>query len=520
MAVLFAQSSNNWNSEYLWNTKTDGTGEYKIPTYDDICVANGKIILIDIDIKILQLRTDGYNGSKLGGDFLVFPNISVEIERQSSILLVNDLKSTLDFQKVIIGPKGDPGPPGQPGPPGATGPIGISVTGPQGPQGEPGPPGATGPAGATGPIGISVTGPQGPQGIQGPQGARGNDGSIGPQGPQGIQGIQGPSGLKGDKGDIGPKGDIGVSGSAGPVGPAGADGLQGPAGADGLQGPAGADGSQGPEGPQGPVGPAGADGDDGLSTYQIAVQNGFQGTEAEWLISLKQIYLQIEEPLNAPEYSIWINPTDSGNTSSSSNFKGTWDNSIEYAINDIVPYLGQLYMAVAANINSPPLIITPGSAFPSESDTPAINYDGTPKEVGIGFTPNYNIVLTGVKFYKPTNNSYSSIGIKLWNDKLLVEVRYSNISQTGWVSINFDRHINLYTGNEYVVSINLDHVVTNINEFGGQDQNRGLITTIYNSGRRSGDWSINTAPANASTDAHYIYPIVERREPNSNWILL
>lgn len=49
------------------------------------------------------------------------------------------------------------------------------------------------------------------------------------------------------------------------------------------------DGTQGPPGPQGPQGPAGADGTDGVdgaSAYDIAVADGFEGTEAEWLDSL------------------------------------------------------------------------------------------------------------------------------------------------------------------------------------------------------------------------------------------
>ncbi len=42
-------------------------------------------------------------------------------------------------------------------------------------------------------------------------------------------------------------------------------------------------GGTGPQGPQGPAGPAGAD---GLSAYEVAVANGFVGTEEEWLESL------------------------------------------------------------------------------------------------------------------------------------------------------------------------------------------------------------------------------------------
>ena len=48
--------------------------------------------------------------------------------------------------------------------------------------------------------------------------------------------------------------------------------------------PSGGGSGTGPAGPQGPVGPQGPA---GSSAYQIAVQNGFTGTEAEWLASLQ-----------------------------------------------------------------------------------------------------------------------------------------------------------------------------------------------------------------------------------------
>lgn len=91
----------------------------------------------------------------------------------------------------------------------------------------------------------------------------------------------------------------GGGGEPGPPGPAGASAyeiavengfvgteaewlasLEGPAGAQGMEGPAG---DPGPAGADGAEGPAGADGD---SAYQVAVDNGFVGTEAEWLVSL------------------------------------------------------------------------------------------------------------------------------------------------------------------------------------------------------------------------------------------
>lgn len=94
-------------------------------------------------------------------------------------------------------------------------------------------------------------------------------GEPGPEGPQGEKGGQGPQGEKGDEGPQGPQGEQG---------------------AEGPQGPQGEKGDTGPEGPQGPPGEDGADGVDGLdgkSAYDLAVDNGFEGDESEWLASLK-----------------------------------------------------------------------------------------------------------------------------------------------------------------------------------------------------------------------------------------
>lgn len=101
-----------------------------------------------------------------------------------------------------------------------------------------------------------------------------------------------------------------VEGPAGPPGPPGADGTPGgppgPVGADGdsayevavengfsgteqqwLASLEGEPGPTGPTGPAGATGPAGTPGASGPSAYQAAVDNGFQGTEQEWLASLE-----------------------------------------------------------------------------------------------------------------------------------------------------------------------------------------------------------------------------------------
>ena len=129
------------------------------------------------------------------------------------------------------------------------------------------PPGPMGPAGPQGPIG-----PMGPQGPQGP---------IGPTGPQGVQGPVGPEGA------TGPQGIPGPTGPQGPIGPTGPDG----ASAFEVAQEEGFVGTEqewleslvGPEGPQGPMGPTGPD---GASAFEVAQEEGFVGTEQEWLESL------------------------------------------------------------------------------------------------------------------------------------------------------------------------------------------------------------------------------------------
>jgi hypothetical protein len=67
----------------------------------------------------------------------------------------------------------------------------------------------------------------------------------------------------------------------------GKDGVDGEDGKDGINGKDGADGKNGINGTNGTDGINGIDGKDGLSAYEIAVKNGFVGTESEWLDSLK-----------------------------------------------------------------------------------------------------------------------------------------------------------------------------------------------------------------------------------------
>ena len=75
-----------------------------------------------------------------------------------------------------------------------------------------------------------------------------------------------------------------LRGKDGAMGP---QGEQGPPGLDGQPGRDGMNGSDGRDGIDGQPGKDGADGINGKSAFEIAVENGFVGTEAEWLESLK-----------------------------------------------------------------------------------------------------------------------------------------------------------------------------------------------------------------------------------------
>lgn len=212
------------------------------------------------------------------------------------------------------GPQGEVGPQGVQGEQGIQGPAGADgAQGPQGIQGETGPQGPAGVAGADGDsayevavangfVGTeaqwlaSLVGPQGPQGVKGDTGDVGPQGPVGDAGPAGADGAPGADGLsayevavqEGFVGDeaawlaslVGPQGPQGIQGLQGDTGP------QGPQGEQGIQGIQGIQGEVGPQGPAGANGADGADGADGDSAYQVAVANGFIGTEAEWLASL------------------------------------------------------------------------------------------------------------------------------------------------------------------------------------------------------------------------------------------
>lgn len=127
--------------------------------------------------------------------------------------------------------------------------------------------------------------------IQGPPGKDGSFEALTDEqkeelrGPQGLPGTDGKDGEKGDKGDAGADGfspyvTLAQSSNGWVVTITDAKGdhrFEIENGADGKQGEKGDPGADG------------AKGEDGKSAYEIAVEDGFEGDEADWLVSLKGV---------------------------------------------------------------------------------------------------------------------------------------------------------------------------------------------------------------------------------------
>jgi hypothetical protein len=273
------------------------------------------------------------------------------------------------------GPAGAQGLTGQMGAAGATGAAGMQgpagQAGAQGIQGVAGPAGATGPQGIAGPAGAVgmtwqgnyssstnyalhdavaylgasyvslIAGNHGNAPDQSPSawllfsapGATGTMGAAGMAGPQGIQGVAGPAGAAGAAGSSGAQGIQGATGPAGAQGAVGAMGLQGPAGAQGLQGATGPAGAVGAAGPQGPAGQAGAQGLQGAAGMTGAA--GAQGPAGP-------AGVQGATGAMGPAGAVGIT------------FRGTWQSGIGYAVDDVVTYSSQTYIALSGNSGQQP----------------------------------------------------------------------------------------------------------------------------------------------------------------------
>nr|WP_249784398.1 DUF4082 domain-containing protein [Bradyrhizobium sp. IC3195] len=101
--------------------------------------------------------------------------------------------------------------------------------------------------------------------------------------------------------------------------------------------------------------------------------------------------------------------------------------------------------------------VTPSSNLTlfSPTDTPAVisTSDSSAVEVGVKFIPAVSGKITGIRFYKASDNTGTHIG-DLWtsNGTLLASATFSNETTSGWQQVDFATPVNVQAGVTYVAS--------------------------------------------------------------------
>jgi hypothetical protein len=249
-------------------------------------------------------------------------------------------------------------------------------------------------------------GERGEVGLQGPVGEKGEKGDVGERGEKGDVGERGEKGEQGDRGEVGPQGERGETGPVGPMGP------EGPAGKDAILPDIDAiidpfiervqtnvdsyidksektfKGWQSMVNTQlstiggggevwlgrlndvdrtsakvdgaylkydaaskkwiGATGGGGGTGEDGASAYEVAVANGFIGTESQWLASLVGPQGEKGNTGEQGPQGIQGLPGVDG-ADALWNFTGVYNPGAAYAVGDVVTYGGETWYRIDAH---------------------------------------------------------------------------------------------------------------------------------------------------------------------------
>jgi hypothetical protein len=176
----------------------------------------------------------------------------------------------------------------------------------------------------------------------------------------------------------------------------------------------------------------GVDGNDGLSAYDVAVENGFEGTEQEWLDSLARDAYQVavDNGFVGTEQD-WLDSLvgpqgdegpqgATGSPGAGIDWKGPWNSGTAYIENDGVGYNGSAYIANAANTNKTPGVDPEWDLWVAKGDTGATGpstplnpavfpHIATPSDPGAGNTSLY-AKTDGKLYYRPTGGSETEVG--------------------------------------------------------------------------------------------------------------
>lgn len=212
-------------------------------------------------------------------------------------------------------------------------------------DGKDGAPGRDGRDGIDGKDGESgAIGEPGPQGQQGERGEKGDQGETGPRGEKGDPGERGEAGPQGERGERGEKGEVGAAGERGERGEPG-ESIVGP---QGERGEKGDPGEAGPRGEKGDVGAIGERGPEGPCGKLPVVKGWVDGVyyEGDVVTHLGSIWQAQKDTGRAPGHEDWVELVQRGADARGFTVRGTWNESEDYAKNDIVMLNASSFVAI------------------------------------------------------------------------------------------------------------------------------------------------------------------------------
>jgi hypothetical protein len=132
-------------------------------------------------------------------------------------------------------------------------------------------------------------------------------------------------------------------------------------------------------------------------------------------------------------------------------------------------------VAVGTAPTSCPCTIWPGTATPDRTDP-----DRDPVEVGVKFRASVDGLITGIRYYKPTETSGTHVG-SLWTSTgtRLAQVSFTNESTSGWQQASFATPVPVTAGTTYVASyFSPTRYVVSSRYFQNAGTTRGPLTAL------------------------------------------